>query len=232
MLCHRDDQPDPGNPAVKPELVIFDMDGLILNTEQLFMDLEDIVMQRYGYRQSRENYIKTIGTGGETLRSILRELYGPEYPEETISRETRQLVDEWIEKNGPPVKDGISCAMKRFTQAGISCAVATSTHTEIASHYMEKAGLMEYLRFVLGGENVARSKPDPEIFLMTARKAGVDPSHCLVLEDSPNGIRAALSAGMDVIAIPDLVPVPEELESRIFCQVTSADQVPSLLGLE
>ena len=190
----------------RPDLVIFDMDGLILDSERLFMEQERIVCLQYGYDMTTENYITTIGTAGETLNRI-------------------------IEAQGPPVKPGIGDLMEALYRNKIPFCICTSTDTDTATHYMEMAGFLPYLQFLKGGEQVTRSKPDPEIFLQACEKAGVRPERCLVLEDSPNGIRAALAAGMQVIAIPDLVPVPEELKERVTVEVVSAEEIPALMGL-
>lgn len=218
-------------PIFRPDLVIFDMDGLILDSERLFMEQEKMVISRYGYEMTTEDYKKTIGTGGANLRRILRELYGEDYPMETVSRETRAQVDAIIQQQGPPVKKGIPKLMQALKEAGIPACIATSTHTDIAERYMEMAGLICFVIFVKGGEQVTKSKPDPEIFLQTCEKAGVSPERCLVLEDSPNGIRAALAAGMQVIAIPDLIPLPEELKERVTAEVEDAWEACQLLGL-
>lgn len=215
----------------RPDLVIFDMDGLILDSERLFMEQERIVCLQYGYDMTPENYISTIGTAGETLRKILRDLYGEDYPMEKISRESRERVNRIIEAQGPPVKPGIGELMETLYRNKIPFCICTSTETDTATHYMEMAGFLPYLQFLKGGEQVTRSKPDPEIFLQACEKAGVRPEGCLVLEDSPNGIRAALAAGMQVIAIPDLVPVPEELKDRVTVEVVSAEEIPALMGL-
>ena len=195
----------------RPDLVIFDMDGLILDSEQLFMEQERIVGRQYGYDMTTENYISTIGTAGDTLRKILTDLYGEDYPMETISRESRDRVNRIIEEQGPPVKPGIGAFMEALHRHGIPFCICTSTDTATATHYMDMAGFLPYLQFLIGGEQVKRSKPDPE--------------------DSPNGIRAALAAGMQVIAIPDLVPVPEELKDRVTAEVVSAEQIPALMDL-
>ena len=215
----------------RPDLVIFDMDGLILDSEQLFMEQERIVGRQYGYDMTTENYISTIGTAGDTLRKILTDLYGEDYPMETISRESRDRVDRIIEEQGPPVKPGIGAFMEALHRHGIPFCICTSTDTATATHYMDMAGFLPYLQFLIGGEQVKRSKPDPDIFLQACSKAGVLPERSLVIEDSPNGIRAALAAGMQVIAIPDLVPVPEELKDRVTAEVVSAEEIPALMDL-
>lgn len=213
-----------------PKFVIFDMDGLILDTEQLFMEQKSIVMERYGYIQKRDDYTKTIGTGGEILRQILLEMYGEDYPMEKISSETRKLVNEWIEVNGPPVKKGIPELMEYLQNHNIPMCVATTTDSLTAETYMEQAGLASYLQFVVGGEMVRRSKPDPEIFLTAVKKSGVIPEDCLVIEDSPNGIRAAQNANIPVIVIPDMLPVPLELKEYILAEVSTADRIIELLN--
>ena len=215
----------------RPDLVIFDMDGLILDSEQLFMEQERIVGRQYGYDMTPENYITTIGTAGDTLRKILTGLYGEDYPMEKISRESRERVDRIIEEQGPPVKPGIGELMEGLHRNGIPFCICTSTDTATATHYMDMAGFLPYLQFLIGGEQTKKSKPDPDIFLQACRRAGVPPENCLVIEDSPNGIRAALAAGMQVIAIPDLVPVPEELKDRVTAEVVSAEQIPELMEL-
>lgn len=212
----------------KPQFVIFDMDGLILDTEQLFMDQKSIVMEKYGYLQKREDYTRTIGTGGDTLRKILVEMYGEDYPMEKITVETRTKVNEWILENGPPVKQGIRELMEYFNTNDIPMCVATTTDSKTAGSYMEQAGLQQYLRFLIGGEMVCHSKPDPEIFLTASTQAGVLPENCLVIEDSPNGIRAAKNASIPVIAIPDMLSVPEELKDYILAEVSSADEIIGL----
>lgn len=157
----------------RPDLVIFDMDGLILDSERLFMEQERIVCLQYGYDMTPENYITTIGTAGETLRKILRDLYGEDYPMEKISRESRERVNRIIEAQGPPVKPGIGELMEALYRNKIPFCICTSTDTDTATHYMEMAGFLPYLQFLKGGEQVTRSKPDPEIFLQACEKAGV-----------------------------------------------------------
>ena len=110
----------------RPDLVIFDMDGLILDSERLFMEQERIVCLQYGYDMTPENYITTIGTAGETLRKILRDLYGEDYPMEKISRESRERVNRIIEAQGPPVKPGIGDLMEALYRNKIPFCILRS----------------------------------------------------------------------------------------------------------
>jgi len=192
------------------KLAIFDMDGLIFDTERLFMAQKDTVMQKYGYQQKEEDYLRTIGTGGENLKNILADMYGEDYPADTISRETRERVNNWILDNGPPVKKGIPELLEWMAVQKIRCCVATSTDSDIAGNYLEFCDLRKYMSFIIGGDQIDNPKPDPEIFLKACRTAGIDPDEAVVLEDSPNGVKASSNAGIPVIIIRDLVPLDEE----------------------
>jgi beta-phosphoglucomutase-like phosphatase (HAD superfamily) len=91
-------------------------------------------------------------------------------------------------------------------------AIATSTRYHDAVNALESAGNRDYFKFVIGGDHVTNSKPDPEIYLKTAYKLDVDPKECIVFEDSENGVKSAHAAGMNVIQVPDLAPPSEEIK--------------------
>lgn len=213
----------------KLELVIFDMDGLLFDTERLFMDMKGRVLAEYGYEHREEDYIRTIGTAGTKLHEILYEIYGADYPAEAISRRTRQLVDQRIRQDGPAVKPGIAKLLETLAQAGIPCCVATSSPAATAASYIERAGLASYFSFIIGGDAITHSKPDPEIFLKACGRAGIRPAHALVLEDSGNGILAASAAGIPVICIPDLEEPAPAIADKALAVVRDAGQVCSLL---
>ena len=216
----------------KAELIIFDMDGLLFDTERLFMNLKGTVLEEYGYEHREEDYIRTIGTAGETLHAILHEIYGPDYPADAISRRTRELVDQSIEENGPPVKPGIPELLAVLAEQKIPCCVATSTDSSVAASYIKKAGLTPYFSFIIGGDLITRSKPDPEIFLKACGQAGVRPENALVFEDSENGILAADAAGIPVICIPDLKEPSVEIAAKTLAVLNNAGEAASFLRLE
>ena len=124
-----------------PALAIFDMDGLIFDTERLFMTTKDGVMKEYGYTQQKDDYIHTIGTCGQQLLDILHRLYGDDYPAEEISQKCRTLVTEKIRRDGPPTKPGIPELLAWFTDKHIPCCVASSTKYDIVTEYLRLANL-------------------------------------------------------------------------------------------
>ena len=195
-------------------LVIFDMDGLIFDTERLFMETQAPILEKYGYKQKKENYVKTLGIAGENLKHTLHEIYGLDYPDEVISNETRAMVNSIIENNGVAIKPGIKELLQVLYNKKIPCAVASSTRTEIVKKYLNRAGIDNYFNFVIGGDMVTESKPNPEIFLKAWKSANVPLEAALILEDSENGLLASKNAGIPSICIPDL-KYPEPIFASI-----------------
>ncbi len=191
--------------------VLFDMDGLIFDTERLFMEQLAVVMREYGYRLTREIYCNTLGMGGRLLRDYMCGQFGENYPFEEISEITVKRVEAVADTVGFMVKPGICELLGYLMEKKIFCAVASSTHTDRVERYLEQAGLLGYFSAVIGGEMVERSKPFPDIFLLACERAESEPGDCIVLEDSENGVRAAHQAGCKVICVPDLKPPSEEI---------------------
>lgn len=211
-----------------PKLAVFDMDGLLFDTETLFKRNKAVVMKKYGYELTDADYEKTLGICGQRLTEVLDELYGPEYPAADISRETRALVTEEIMENGPPVMEGIPELLEWLKGKKIPCCVASSTQTLIVRSYLERGGLMKYFSCVIGGDQVSASKPDPEIFLTSCVRMNVRPADALVFEDSQNGVLAALNGGIPVLCIPDLAVPEEAVLEKAAAVVRSAREVPAL----
>lgn len=213
-----------------PQLMIFDMDGLIFDTERLFMTQKAIVMARYGYAQKESDYISSLGTSGSALNRILHQIYGPDYPAERISAETRERVAEIVAQSGPPMKPGIPKLLRWLQNHRVPCCIATATPREHALFYLQQGGLLPYFDFVVAGDQITRAKPDPEIFLACCTQKSVSPEAAMVLEDSENGILAAARAGIPVVGIPDL-KIPEPAIARqALTLLNSADEVIALFS--
>ena len=214
---------------ISPKRVIFDMDGLIFDTENLFMRELSIVMAERGYTLTRERYVKTLGLTGERLRKTMLEYYGSDYPHAEMSRKARGRVDVAALNGELTIKTGIPELLELLNKKGIPCAVASSTHTVYVEKYLTAANLRGYFDDVIGGEMAARSKPAPDIFLKALK--GTEPRNALVLEDSENGIRAASAAGIPVICIPDMVYPSPECEAMTAAVVSSAFEAARILNI-
>lgn len=202
---------------MKVEKIIFDMDGLIFDSERMFMHELTEVMAEYGYIMTEERYVTTLGTTGNTLRQRMLDMYGEDYPVDEINARTRERVNKLAEAGKLGVKDGIRELLCFLKENDIPCAVASSTPTKYVRQYLAAAGLLDYFAETIGGEKVENSKPEPDIFLKAL--GTVSPERAFVLEDSANGITAAYRAHIPVICIPDMV-YPAENVIKMTAYIT------------
>lgn len=193
-----------------PQLFIFDMDGLLLDSERLYFSFLKKCMAEAGYKLELSQYCRTLGIAGELLVNTMREMFGPDYPFYEISRKAAERMDAYCAEQPIPVKDGILPLLEFLRERGVPCCVASSTRKQRVESQLKSAGLYSFFSFFMCGDMVERSKPEPEIFLRCAEHFRVSPENCVVLEDSENGILAAANGGIPVICIPDLKqPAPE-----------------------
>ncbi len=191
------------------ECVIFDMDGLILDTERLSFEAWQKILKKYGQIMTQEIYTTLMGITYENVINKLIEIYGRELPIAEIYAEKNRDVLKFMYDNGVPVKPGIYELLDFLVERNYKLALATSTSRDKAVNLLEKVGIKNKFQVMVFGDEVVNSKPDPEIFLKAAEKLGVNPEKCIVLEDSPAGIEAAYRAGMKGINITDL-KIPDE----------------------
>ena len=191
--------------------VIFDMDGLMLDTERMAYRLWTAVATELGFDLHDELFLRLVGrTRVDTDEILTREL-GPSFPL-THFRETCTVrwLDE-IGRNGIPRKEGLLELLETIDRSAVRTAVATSTRRAGADRSLEAAGIAGRFDYVVTGDEVRRGKPAPDIFLLAAERLDVEPHSCGVLEDSVYGIQAAHAAGMIPVMVPDLVPPTDDV---------------------
>jgi HAD superfamily hydrolase (TIGR01509 family) len=211
--------------------VIFDMDGLLLDTETLSFDTFIATATRYDLVFGIDDYRDMIGlnaaTGIDVLRAMLpTHMDAVAFKNEWLDVYRQLLLDE------VPVKAGAHAFLASLHQIDMPRAVATSSSGQKARAILQKTGLMHYIQHVTGGDEVPAGKPAPDVYLDAARKLGIDTGDCLALEDSNNGTTAALAAGMTVIQIPDLAPSNRSPNPPDFQICTSLAEAARLIGLE
>jgi HAD superfamily hydrolase (TIGR01509 family) len=200
---------------MRPAAVIFDMDGLMLDTERLTIPLWDEAGKKFGYRIPYDTVLKMVGISSQRARAVLFEEYGNDFPYEKIRDEFRLLCKREYEQ-GIPHKKGLVFLLDRLTAAKIPFGVATSTHRETAMENLEKANILERFAAVIGGDEVANGKPAPDIFLLAAKKLGQPPSACVGFEDSLAGLRGLYAAGIRSVFIKDLIDPPQEVLDTVW----------------
>ncbi len=188
---------------------IFDMDGLLLDTERIALLTFLEACEHFGIGPQPDVFTRCLGTNQALGLAILEAgLEGKaDHLEFRRVWESRYVAS--ITHRPIALKDGAADLLEHLASLSMPLAVATSSNTPRATQKLRDAGILERFDAIVGGDQVARSKPDPEIYLKAAAALGVAPGKCLALEDSENGVRAALSSGMTVIQVPDLVePAP------------------------
>ena len=211
------------------QAVIFDMDGVLFDTERLGIAQQLIACREVGYPVTEELIMRTMGSSMLAGREIMLGALGQDFPYEKMIGRWTELMYEDMAINGIPQKPGIRELMNVLKERGIKSAVATSNNRSIVENYMLMAGLMNSFDGVVCGDSIKRSKPAPDIYLNAAEKLGVDPSRCIGVEDSVNGVKSVRAAGMVCVMVPDLIPFTKELSAYVdHCVPTLKDIIPLL----
>ena len=210
---------------MNPDAVVFDMDGLLLDSERLALKAFREACAEFGVEADEAVYRRCIGTNPAATERILREGLGPEFP----LAEVHALWDEKYAAvaYGPavPLKPGVEELLNALAASGLAMAVATSTVHALASAKLTKAGIKRHFEFIIAGDQVREGKPHPEIYAPAAQRLGLSAGRCLALEDSDNGVRSARAAGLMVIQVPDMVPPSDEVRGFGHLIVTSLHEV-------
>ena len=204
--------------------VIFDMDGVIFDSERALLGCWLEVSEKYGLDKElvTKTYIKCIGTNHNQTTAIYKTAFGNVIDGNrlmTIWDESAALFRERYSDGNLPVKTGVTDILGYLKSSGISMGIASSTRKQTVERQIRNAGLYDFFLGIIGGDAVTISKPNPEIYLLACREFGFQPVSTFAIEDSFNGIRAAYSAGMRPIMVPDIVPADAEMYrlSEIVC---------------
>lgn len=179
--------------------VIFDMDGVLVDSEPLHLEVEHKIFEELGLDIPEEEHFRLIGMVPLKIWSILRDRYGlEEEPAELKQREQNRKYDLFQQREIPLV-DGVEGLLQSLQGKDHPLALASSSPRQIIDLFTSKTETQPYFEFLLSGEEVPNGKPEPDIFLEAARRLGASPASCVVIEDSANGVRAAKAAGMRCI---------------------------------
>lgn len=212
-----------------PKAIVFDMDGLLLDTERIALSTFEQACEQRGLVVGREIYDRCIGTSIQGTREILVEVVGHE-AYQGLSSEWARLYEARVLTQPVDVKDGAIELLELVESLGLPIALATSTATELAKTKMGLAGLAGFFDAIIGGDAVKNPKPHPEPYLTAARALNRAPNECWAVEDSDNGVRAAHSAGLFVFQVPDLVQPADSVRALGHRVVGSLRDVAALLS--
>lgn len=203
------------------EAVVFDMDGLLLDSETLAMDALAAAGQALGYDMSDSFCQQMIGVPADRCREMVSEAYGQGFPLERFFEEQEKALHQMVENGRLQTKAGVQELLDLLDEFQIPRGIATSSSRYRTDRHLDKAGIGGRFHTIVSRDDVSRGKPNAEPYLTAASRLGAAPENCLALEDSYNGIRAAHAAEIRVIMVPDMLPATEEMRSLALQVVDS-----------
>lgn len=187
------------------------MDGLLIDSEKLALETFQATCEEFELGDLSDVFMQCVGTNAELNRSILENGLKGLMDSETFEQSWHIRYARLTQESPVPLKKGAKTLLEYLERHKIPRAVATSSNTAAAQKKLENSGILKFFKTIVGGDQVVNSKPDPECFLKAARLLAVDPATCAAFEDSPNGVRSAVAAGMTVVQIPDLIEPDDAL---------------------
>ena len=209
--------------------VLFDMDGLVLDTEKLFCRFWAEAGQFYGFPMTFQHGMGMRALGRDQAEKQLKSFLGDTADYHAIRAKRIELMDAYIEKNGVDLKPGIRELLDYLHEKNILCAITSSSPLERIRRYLSFHELDAQFDALCSGHDVPNGKPAPDIYLYGAASLGLKPEECLALEDAPSGIESAFRAGCFPVMIPDLDQPSEETLSRCFAKADSLADIIDLL---
>jgi HAD superfamily hydrolase (TIGR01509 family) len=200
----------------KVEAVIFDMDGLMLDTESITKQAFDSAMKAYDYPYEPDLFVDMIGYDKYSTRKILKNNFGQAFPFSKICRKMAEFEEIYIQKNGIPLKKGIVELLTFLEENSIPKGVGTTSNYKKTNENLEITGLKRFFNHIVTGDQVKNRKPAPDIYHNVGLQLGTPAKKCLVLEDSEPGIKSAYAAGMLPVMIPDFKQPSKALKKIIY----------------
>lgn len=209
--------------------VLFDMDGLVLDTEKLYTRFWQEAANALGYPMTKEQALgmRSLNRGAGLAK--MQSYFGASVDYDAIRQKRIELMDDFVAKEGVTLKPGIHELLQYLKEHGIKTAIATSSPMERTLLYLGSVGLQDSFDELVSGYMVEKGKPEPDIYLYAAKKLQVNPVNCMVLEDSPAGILAASRAGCLPVMVPDQDKPAEETKALLYAEEENLLAVISLL---
>lgn len=210
--------------------VLFDMDGLMFDTERLARQGWESALTEHGYSLADDFYLTIVGRAIPDVRALLFSEYGPDLPFEAIYTRRQQIYEELLERDGVPLKPGLVPLLEFLRSHRVPLAVASSTPRAFGERKIAASGLGHFFRAFAFGDEVSNGKPAPDVFLLAARRLGVPIASCVVIEDSEAGIRSAHAAGALALMVPDAKQPGPEVAALAYRVLPSLETAPPVIA--
>lgn len=210
--------------------VLFDMDGLLLDTEKLLVRFWQVAASEAGFNMTREIALNIRSMHRSFAVPYLKSVLGDNFDYAKTRARRMELMSDYLAENGLELKKGAKELLTYLNKNNIPAAVVTATDSERAEKYLKETGIFGYFERIISATMVKEGKPKPDIYLYAAEQLGLEPYECVALEDSPNGVKSAASAGCRTIMVPDLTEPDEELSGIIAARANSLEDVVEIIG--
>lgn len=210
--------------------VLFDMDGVVLDTEKLYARFWAEAANALGYAMTYEQALGMRSLNSSAGQAKLESYFGPGVSRAEMRKKRVELMDAFVEQNGVDAKPGIHELLDYLKGQGIKTAIATSSPMPRATAYLKSLGLLKKFDCICSGHDVKQGKPAPDIYLHAAASIGVPPENCLAIEDAPAGIQSAYAAGCWPVLVPDLDGSNAEMRELLYAEADTLLEVVQLLG--
>ncbi|MCH5207592.1 MAG: HAD family phosphatase [Oscillospiraceae bacterium] len=210
--------------------VVFDLDGLLLDTEKLLIKFWVRSANEAGFPMTRENALVLRSMHKSFAVPYLKELFGEDFDYIKIRSRRMELMKSYLADNPLELKRGAVELLEFLKKEKIPAAVCTATDYDRAAEYLKTTGIFGYFDRIISATMVEKGKPMPDVYLYAAKELGLKPQECIALEDSPNGVKSAASAGFITVMVPDLTDPDEELNKIIFKKADSLIDVIDIIG--
>lgn len=212
--------------------LLFDMDGLLLDSERVVQESWNAAGEALGYGKVGEHIYNTLGMNVAGRKEYFNNVFGTGFPYEEFQKLSRKAFFNVADQEGIPLKPGAKELIFYAKQMEYKVGLVTSSRKEYAVDVLKKAGIFSCFDGCIFGDMVSKSKPDPEIYEKGCKMLGEEPEWCIAFEDAPAGVIAASTAGIDVIMVPDLVQPDDAIRMRTWKVLDSLDEAIGLLRME
>ena len=209
--------------------VIFDVDGTLLDTERIYMQAWKAAAAEQGYVMPDRVLQMTRAVDAKVAARIFEEEIGNGFSYVKTRPIRVRIAEEIIARESPILKPGVLELLAYLEEKGIRLAVASSTNTQTTREHLAASGIADRFEVIVGGDQIVNGKPHPDIFLRAAELLGEAPENCMVVEDSPSGIRAGAAAGMKVVLVPDQAAITQEIIDLSDLVLESLLEMPAYL---
>ena len=209
--------------------VIFDMDGVLIDTEKWLNIYWQQAAREAGFAVTREDGLAIRSLAAKYARPYLKGLFGADFDYDAIRARRKELMKNHIAEHGIEKKPYVDEILDYLAEKKIKTAVATATDPERAKQYLTQIGIYDKFDQVISATTVENGKPEPDVYLYACEQIGEKPEDCIAVEDSPNGILSAYRAGLSVVMVPDFTEPDEETAKMLYARVDTLEGLKTIL---